>query len=263
MKVTGLSVTAIKGTGLREVGEVEVTEAGVKEDRRFFLIDERGRMVNAKANGWLQQVIADYSHAERTLSVSFPNGRRITAPVRHGETLMGRFTAREVPGRVVLGDFSEGFSELAGKPLRLVEAPSDGSAVDRGLKAGVSLVSKASMARLAAEGNGTPVDWRRFRMLVEIDGIAAHEEDGWIGRTVQVGEAVVEFRGHVGRCLVTTRDPLSGDSDLPTLDMLRAYRGEMESTEPLPFGVYGQVMRNGWVRIGDPVLLRDPGPEGG
>ncbi len=33
---------------------------------------------------------------------------------------------------------------------------------------------------------------RQFRMLFEIDGVGANEEDEWIGRHVQVGDAVVE-----------------------------------------------------------------------
>ena len=28
-------------------------------------------------------------------------------------------------------------------------------------------------------------------MLIEVDGLAAHEEDGWVGRSVRVGEAEV------------------------------------------------------------------------
>jgi hypothetical protein len=76
-----------------------------------------------------------------------------------------------------------------------------------------------------------------------------------VGRVVQVGEAVVRFGGHVGRCLITSRDPDSGVVDLPTLDLLRAYRGDADTTAPLPFGIYGEVLEGGPVRVGDPVSL--------
>jgi uncharacterized protein YcbX len=91
-------------------------------------------------------------------------------------------------------------------------------------------------------------------MLVEIDGVGAHEEDRWVGRRVRIGEALVMVYGHVGRCLVTCRDPDTGIPDLPTLDLLRSYRGQLETTEPLPFGIYGQVLEPGEVRLGDAVL---------
>jgi uncharacterized protein YcbX len=90
-------------------------------------------------------------------------------------------------------------------------------------------------------------------MLIEIDGVDAHEEDDWVGQRTRVGEALVAWGGHVGRCLITSRDPDSGRIDLPTLDVLRSYRRDAVTTEPLPFGIYGSVLENGVVRLGDTV----------
>ncbi len=90
-------------------------------------------------------------------------------------------------------------------------------------------------------------------MLVEIDGVDAHAEDGWVGRAVRIGGATVSFKGHVGRCLITSRDPDSGQVDLPTLDILQDYRGSIDATEPLPFGVWGRVLEPGMVQVGDEV----------
>ena len=90
-------------------------------------------------------------------------------------------------------------------------------------------------------------------MLIEVDGVGAHEEDGWVGQAVQIGGAIVRFNGHVGRCLITSRDPETGEIDLPTLDILRSYRDQVHSTEPLPFGIYGEVVRPGPIRVGDAV----------
>jgi uncharacterized protein YcbX len=95
-------------------------------------------------------------------------------------------------------------------------------------------------------------------MLVEVDGVDAHGEDTWVGRRVRIGEALVSFNGHVGRCLVTSRDPDTGTIDLPTLDLLRGYRGDEPSTEPLPFGIYGEVIEPGAVRLGDHVSAGSP-----
>ena len=81
----------------------------------------------------------------------------------------------------------------------------------------------------------------------------AHAEDNWVGRQVQVGAATVSFTGHVGRCLITSRDPDSGEIDLPTLDVLGEYRSDLNTTEPLPFGIYGEVIEPGEIRVGDRV----------
>jgi hypothetical protein len=45
--------------------------------------------------------------------------------------------------------------------------------------------------------------------------------------------------------------------DLPTLDVLGAYRGNAKSTEPLPFGVWGEVLEPGVIALGDPVEALD------
>jgi uncharacterized protein YcbX len=99
------------------------------------------------------------------------------------------------------------------------------------------------------------VDGRRFRMNFGIDGLREHEEDGWLGRRVRLGEAVVVPQGNVGRCAVTTQNPDSGAPDLDTLKALAAYRQDLETTEPLPFGVYAAVASPGPVSVGAPVEL--------
>ncbi len=120
-----------------------------------------------------------------------------------------------------------------------------------------SLISPASLARLAEVAGESSVDARRFRMLIEFDGVRAHAEDAWVGRQLTVGDALIEVRGHVGRCLITSRDPETGEIDLPTLDMLREYRGGEQATEALPFGIYASVLRAGDVGVGDQLALAD------
>ena len=108
---------------------------------------------------------------------------------------------------------------------------------------GASLVSIASLEALrAASGVEQPDDGRRFRMTIGIDGVEAHGEDDWIGSGVRVGGAAILVREHVGRCAVTTRDPDTGIRDLETLDVIAAYRDGVPSVEPLPFGVWCEVV---------------------
>jgi uncharacterized protein YcbX len=106
------------------------------------------------------------------------------------------------------------------------------------------------MARQAGEER---IDDRRFRMLFRIDGVEPHAEDGWAGRRVALGDAVVRLHGLVGRCLVTAQDPDTGLKSLDTLRIIRRYRSEIETDEPLPFGAWGGVEQPGRVRVGDTV----------
>jgi uncharacterized protein YcbX len=139
-----------------------------------------------------------------------------------------------------------------GESVRLVQPAIP--APDRGRGGAATLLATASLQTLAAQLGVQAVDHRRFRMNFGIEGIDAHEEDGWRGRRVRVGDAVVIPQGNVGRCVITTQDPGTGRTDLDTLKGLAAYRSSVESTEPLPFGVHAAVAEPGRVRVGDPVV---------
>ncbi|HEY6397023.1 MAG TPA: MOSC N-terminal beta barrel domain-containing protein [Solirubrobacteraceae bacterium] len=253
--VSGLSLAAVKATRLREVERIRLERDGVRENRRFFVVDERGRMISAKRIGSLQTIVADYSDDDRILSLTFPDGRLVTDRVRLGEPIDAHFFSRAVRVPLVQGPWSEAISELAGQPLRLVESDRACGAVDRGDDGTVSLISRASLARLAEQAGRSGIDSRRFRMLIEIDGVPAHTEDEWVGGCVAIGSARVTFKGHVGRCLITSRDPDSGIVDLPTLDLFGSYRSGLRTTEPLPFGVYGVVREPGTISVGDEVVI--------
>lgn len=252
--VCALAIAPIKGTRVRPVDRIEVDRAGVREDRRFYLIDSRGRMQNGKHLGALSEIVATYADAERHLTVTFPDGRIAAGDVRLAEPVATHFFSLPRPARLVEGPWSAAISEWVGRPLRLVE-PDEGSCVDRGLRGAVSLVSRGSLARLADVAGIDRIDARRFRMLIEIDGVRAHEEDRWVRDTLRVGAVRIAVEGHVGRCLVTSRDPDTGEIDLPTLDLLGSYRGDAEATAPLPFGIHGSVLEPGSVAVGDWLAL--------
>ncbi len=248
--VSGLATTAVKGTRVRAIDQLVLEAGGARGDRRFYVIDDRDRMLNGKQLGDLQAVIAEFAPDSEALELRFPGGEVVGATVELGPSVTARFFSRPREDRLVLGPWAGALSEFIGQPLRLMAT---GSAVDRGKRGAVSLISRASLARLAEAGGERDLDGRRFRMLIEADGIAAHVEDGWVGERVRIGEAVVRWHGHVGRCLVTSRDPETGTVDLPTLDILASYRREEPATEPLPFGIYGEVLTAGRVCVGDAI----------
>jgi uncharacterized protein len=255
IRVAALASTPIKGLRLTARPQVLLERGGLRFDRSFFLVDERGRMVNGKHLGALSSVTAEIDDGGRQLTLTFPAGDVLSGPIERGRALEARFFSRTRRARLLLGPFSSALSEHAGQSLRLL-APADGcSAIDRGPLGAVSIISRASLASLAEAAGEREIDARRFRMSIELAGADPHEEDRWVGRELMVGEARILLHGHVGRCIVTSRHPESGEVDLPTLEVLRAYRDGARTTEPLAFGVYGAVLRKGIVRVGDAVEL--------
>jgi uncharacterized protein len=252
-RVSWISLTPVKATMLHLVDEADLLESGVRGDRRFYFVTERGRLVSNKDHGPLQLVRAEYDAEADALSLRFADGEAVEGQVERGREVATTFHKRERPAREILGPWAGAVSELMGQPVRLVEP--ELPAPDRGRGGAASLLATASLERLARQLGVETVDKRRFRMNLGIEGVEAHEEDGWRGRRVQVGEAVVIPQGNVGRCAITTQNPDTGQVDLDTLNALAGYRSTVETTEPLPFGVHAAVAQGGRVRVGDPVRL--------
>jgi uncharacterized protein len=236
------------------VDAIQLDATGVRGDRRFYVIDEEGVLTNAKRVQKLLTVQA--AATDGRLTLSFPDGAVVEGEVELGGPVETLFYGRPVAGRLVPGPWNDALSELAGKPLRLARTEREGDGHDRGQKAGASLVSTGSLHALAdAAGSREPVDGRRFRMTIGVDGVEAHAEDSWIGSHVRVGGAVVLVQNKVGRCATTTLDPDRGIPDFDTLKAIAAYRGDVPSPERLPFGVWAGVVAPGPVAVGDPVEL--------
>jgi uncharacterized protein YcbX len=249
-RVVRISVAPVKSLGLVHPDEVMLERGGVIGDRRFWLRDEHGALYAGKRDGTMMRIRPEWDEAMRRLALTFPDGERVEGIVEVGETVDAQLYRLPRPSRRVIGPWQHAISQFVGRPLELLWA--DDGAVDRTSEGGsVSLVSRASLQRLREEAGAVhEVDGRRFRMLFEIDGVGAHEEDAWIGTEVRIGEASIRINGDVGRCVVTSRDPDTGVIDLPTLATLASYRPD-GATEDLPFGVYGSVLSPGRVRIGD------------
>jgi len=252
--VAWISIAPVKGLALQQRESVRLEPYGVRENRRFHLIGEDGRLLNGKQLAPLVRIRSEWDEDSARLALGFPDGNVLEDHIELGDTVSTSFYGRrQVEGRLVVGPWSAALSEFVGQPLRLVQPNELGAGIDRA-GGGVSILSTASLDALGeAAGVSDPVDGRRFRMLFGVEGVGPHEEDGWIGLRVQVGEAEVEVLGNVGRCLVTSRHPDSGARNLPTLDVLAEYRGDVETTERLPFGVWGAVTKPGVVHLGDPV----------
>jgi uncharacterized protein YcbX len=252
-RVAWISLTPVTATALHLVDEIDLLETGPRGDRRFYFVTETGRLVSDKDCGALQLVHAEYDEQTDELALRLPDGETVSAQVERDGEVVTTFHKRPRPARLLVGPWGEAISDLMGQPVRLVEP--ERTAPDRGRGGAATLLARASLDTLASELGVDAVDHRRFRMNFGVEGIDAHAEDGWRGRRVRVGEATVIPQGNVGRCAITTQNPETGEVDLDTLKALAAYRRDVETTEPLPFGVHAAVAEPGRVRVGDTVTI--------
>lgn len=248
--VTRLSITPVKGLLLHHPPSIDLTPHGAAGDRRFFLLDDAGRIQSCTGNQALYGLRAAYDRESRTLEI-LRGGRvllgGVIEPAATVDTDM--WGLRTISCDVVADPvWSAFFSDVVGRRLHLVQAHE--SAYD---VAPVTLLGTASVQELARRAGLPGVDSRRFRMLIEFSGGEPHAEDSWDGRLLEVGNAVLRGSGPVKRCAATTRDPDSGAVDLHTLRLITSYRGRRDSVlgVGVTFGVYGEVLQPGAISVGD------------
>ena len=82
--ITAIGTTPVKGLQLQRRTEGMLTETGAADDRRFFVIDDRNRMVNNKRVASLLAVVADYDPRDTRLTLTFPDGASVAAETEDG-----------------------------------------------------------------------------------------------------------------------------------------------------------------------------------
>lgn len=110
----------------------------------------------------------------------------------------------------------------------------------------IAILNAASL-RALSQRVGKPLAMERFRGNIWIEGLAPWQEFEWIGRDLQIGDAVLRVRERITRCLATAANPDTGRRDADTLGALEAGWGHRD------FGVYAEVIDGGAVTVGDPV----------
>ncbi len=250
-RVRRFSIAPVRSLGLLHPESIDVTEVGVVEDRRFYLIDDADRLVDRLIVGELVKIAAQTDPGATSLRMTFPDGRILEDEVRLAEPVQTPIHGRVGVGHVVVGPWAEALSAFCGRPIRLIRC-------DRpaGTRSGnpTSLVSDGSLAELARQSGVESVDGRRFRMLIELDGATPHEEDTWVGSRIAIGDAVLAISKRDARCAITTQHPDTGVRDLDTLRTIIAYRG-LTNGKDVDFGVLGDVARPGTIRLGDEVTV--------
>ena len=262
LQVSRLSIAPVRALGLQHPSSIDVNFAGVLEDRRFFLIDEHGHILDRLRAGSLVQVAAETNPAATWLRMTFPDGRVVEGDVQLDEPVKIHIYGREAYGRVVGGPWAAALQPFAhGRPLLLVRCDRPGGTRIKGgetqVRNAVSLVTDGSLGELARQLGVEKVDARRFRMLIEVAGAGAHEEDTWIGGRVAIGSAVLEITKPDARCAITTQDPDTGERDLDTLRTILNYRGFRADNDEkrIDFGVLGDVAIPGRISVGDEIRV--------
>jgi len=177
-RLASIRIYPVKSLAPVVLNEVEIDEAGaLRHDRAWALEDDEGRLVTGKRYPLI--------HTLRWLDVD--DRERL----------------------------AEDASRLLQRPLTLVEKTPGGWPDDTAAW-GPTIASRATFAEVAtwfAEEGMTEAGARmRFRANLEFDHVPAFWEDQLYPRFFRLGEVEMEGVNPCARCIVPTRDALTGDA---------------------------------------------------
>jgi uncharacterized protein YcbX len=258
----------VKSMRGERVEALEITPHGASGDRAWALRDlANGKVASCKRHPALLAFRATRVRDDGPVEIEAPDGRTF-GPDEPGASAI----VSEILGHPMRFEREPGPAEVAGIDRATVYAgvPIEdmnvewtaetlpehfelrpGTYVETGA---LLLISSATLDHLGRL-RGAPVDRRRLRPNVYVastHGVAGFAEDAWMGRPVAIGaDVVVRALSPVPWCVACT---LPVD-DLPRdHGVLRAIATHHGAT----LGVYGEVAREGTIRIGDPVALDAP-----
>jgi uncharacterized protein YcbX len=237
----------VKGLSPQPLHDVILTAGeGLPLDRSFALT-RPGGSVNPEKPGWarksnflclmldaqLAEVRADFDETTRRLTVWHDGVPMLAASVDQAD------------GRGAIESYFQALVGLeAGARPRWVAA-ADGEFMDSADRT-VSLINLATVRALEAKLE-RPLDLRRFRGNLYIDGVQPWAEHQWIGATLAIGGSRCTVDRRNARCAATNVDPATGNRDM---DIPRAL---MDLFGHRDLGINLHVSAGGLVTVGDRV----------
>lgn len=254
----------LKGGQAESLSSVTVLGTGFPEDRRWLLVDAKGRFVSQRECGAMARVRAVVPHAAE---FSFRDQvLQINANAPRTERLVTVW--KDTLPAWDLGDEAAAFfSRVLQRDLRLCVAKDERQAEaaytesqDVGYYFADAfpylIISQESLdllnEKLQAQGK-PPVPVDRFRPNIVIKGWSAHAEDAV--QTLRIGAVRLRLTKLCSRCNVTTIDQKTGDAGTEPLATLASYR--KLGTSKIFFGMNAWVLSGAGQRIalGDAVTI--------
>lgn len=255
MKIASLFLYPVKSLAGIAVDAFELDEFGPVGDRRWMLVGADGGFLTQRRHPRLALVGTALEQGQVILEI--PGAGRF--PLRPGpETCTVTVWQDQVEALVAEPGPAQALSQFCGTPVRLVYMPDSTLRPARapGLE-GVHrvsfadgfpflVVSRASLDDLNAR-LAQPVDCRRFRPNIVLEGGRPWQEDHW--NRLTLGNVTLALVKPCSRCAVTTVDPDTGlRSD--NGDPLRTLSQFRRTTDGVLFGVNAIHLNRGAIHVG-------------
>jgi uncharacterized protein YcbX len=149
-------------------------------------------------------------------------------------------------GQELINQFLNAFMKDARGAVKIVSAP--GLAFTDKPEKLASLINLASVKDIERVTRA-PVDPRRFRGNLILEGLPAWAEFDWIGRELAIGPVRLKVVSRITRCAATNVNPATGERDLNIPKALITGFGHADC------GIYAEVLAGGRIAEGDTLTV--------
>lgn len=256
--LSAITIYPLKSAAGIALQSVSLDRFGPVGDRRWILVDDRGRFVSQREESGLARLAAVPEEDGLMLcldsdscAVAVPAGDRTI------EVQIWEDRVRAVDSGDAASDW---LTERLGRRLRLVYMPEashryvDGRYAANGETVSFAdgfpllLVSESALD-LLNEKLSAPVGLDRFRPNLIVSGCKPHAEDGW--KKIRIGDLEFDVAKPCARCVVPSVNQQTGEKDSEILRALASYRrGE---DRQVTFGQNLLYQETGRLTVGDRV----------
>jgi len=246
----------VKGFSGQELTAVDLAPGqAIPLDRRFGLLHGPAAL-DTEAEGW--RLPSDFFTLDRTeklamLETEFDEAT-CSLVVRRGGRQVSRGRLDQPMGRTLLEQFFAAYLAgiVPGMP-RLVEART--GAFGDSEEPSLILLNLASLRDVEERVAKQPIDPRRIRANLLIDGLDPWVERSWIGKTLTIGSATLQVVETVDCRPANDVNPDGGATDLNLLPIMERGYGHAQ------IAIRARVVTGGRIATGDPVSPEQAGPE--
>jgi uncharacterized protein len=267
ISLSGLYIYPIKSASGLSLAEAEVGDRGLKYDRRWMVVDPRGKFMTQRKHPAMALIRVGLG---QQLELSAPGIADLALPLEPRADAVAEVV--EVWGdrchALSMGDTAaQWLSKFLQTPCQLVYMPESsqrptahGQLGDDRLVSFADaypflLISEASLADLNARLM-QPVPMNRFRPNFVVQGCGAFAEDGWT--QIRIGEITFDLPKRCDRCSIPGVDQNSGIQQKEPLLTLAKYRLQGGK---IWFGQNLVHHATGNLRLGDRVVIETGDPE--
>jgi uncharacterized protein YcbX len=265
--VSEINIYPVKSCRGISVAEADVEARGLEGDRRYMLVDEKGRFLTQRLHP--RMALIDVRATTEGYRVEAPGQPPLELPraLSSGAEHAVKIWRDDVRATLAGEHFNIWFSQYLGFACGLVymaddqhrPVPNEAAEFDDEVSfadgAPLLLISTGSLADL----NGRlaePVTMARFRPNIVVEASVPFVEDSW--RSIGIGSAEFAVAWACSRCILPTIDPATGVKHPrgEPLETLRSYR------RVGPQVMFGQNLiprKLGTIRVGDAVHVIDAG----